>query len=78
MSLPRLELLAAVVNARLLKFVVKTLPIAMKADRVVCWSDSMVVLCRIKGQSSSWKPLLQIVWLSYSQRGILSAEVLCK
>ena len=39
-SLPRLELLAAVVNARLLKFVVRALPI--KVARVVCWSDSMV------------------------------------
>ena len=39
-SLPRLELLAAVVNARLLKFVVDTMQIKM--HRVVCWTDSMV------------------------------------
>ncbi|XP_068756894.1 uncharacterized protein [Montipora capricornis] len=55
-SLPRLELLAAVVNARLLKFVVGALP--MKVARVVCWSDSMVALHWIKGQSSSWKPFV--------------------
>ena len=41
-SLPRLELLAAVVNARLLKYVAETLPIKM--DSVVCWTDSMVAL----------------------------------
>ena len=41
-SLPRLELLAAVVNARLLKFVVETLP--FKIDNVVCYTDSMVAL----------------------------------
>ncbi|XP_068684143.1 uncharacterized protein [Montipora foliosa] len=46
-SLPRLELLAAVVNARLLKFVVGALP--MKVARVVRWSDSMVALHWIKG-----------------------------
>ncbi|XP_068728870.1 uncharacterized protein [Montipora capricornis] len=55
-SLPRLELLAAVVNARLLKYVVGALP--MKVARVVCWSDSMVALHWIKGQSSSWKPFV--------------------
>ncbi|XP_068756583.1 uncharacterized protein [Montipora capricornis] len=55
-SLPRLELLAAVVNARLLKFVVGALP--MKVARVVCWSDSMVALHWIKGQSYSWKPFV--------------------
>ena len=55
-SLPRLELLTAVVNARLLKFVVGALP--MKVARVVCWSDSMVALHWIKGQSSSWKPFV--------------------
>ncbi|XP_068757631.1 uncharacterized protein [Montipora capricornis] len=55
-SLPRLELLAAVVNARLLKFVVGAFP--MKVARVVCWSDSMVALHWIKRQSSSWKPFV--------------------
>ena len=55
-SLPRLELLAAVVNARLLKFVVQTLPI--KIDNIVCWTDSMVALHWIRGQSSCWKPFV--------------------
>ncbi|XP_078364199.1 uncharacterized protein LOC144648546 [Oculina patagonica] len=55
-SLPRLELLAAVVNARLLKFVVDTLQI--KINRVVCWTDSMVTLHWIRGRSSQWKPFV--------------------
>ena len=46
-SLPRLELLAAVVNARLLKFVAGSL--TLKVDRVVCWTDSMVTLQWIRG-----------------------------
>ena len=55
-SLPRLELLAAVVNARLLKFVVDTLQIKM--HRVVCWTDSMVTLHWIRRQSSCLKPFV--------------------
>ena len=49
-SLPRLELLAAVFNARLLKFVAESL--TLKVDRVVCWTDSMVTLQWIRGSSS--------------------------
>ena len=61
-SLPRLELLAAVLNARLLKFVVDTLQIQM--HRVVCWTDSMVTLHWIRRQSSCWKPLILPLLLS--------------
>ena len=55
-SLPRLELLAAAVNARLLKFVVDTLQVKM--HRVVCWTDSMVTLHWIRRQNSCWKPFV--------------------
>ncbi|XP_015767460.1 PREDICTED: uncharacterized protein LOC107346196 [Acropora digitifera] len=55
-SLPRLELFSAVVNARLLKFVVHTLQIKM--HRVVCWTVSMVTLHWIRRQSSCWKPFV--------------------
>ena len=55
-SLPRLELLAAVVNTRLLKFVVDILQIKM--HRVVCWTDGMVTLHWIRRQSSCWKPFV--------------------
>ena len=52
-SLPRLELLAAVINSRLLKFVAESL--CFKLNRVVCWTDSMVTLQWIRGSSSQWK-----------------------
>jgi len=52
-SLPRLELLAAVLNSRLLKFVAESL--CLKLDRVVCWTDSMVTFQWIRGSSSQWK-----------------------
>ncbi|KAL9982838.1 hypothetical protein ACROYT_G004947 [Oculina patagonica] len=55
-SLSRLELLAAVVNARLFKFVVDTLQIKMY--RVVCWTDSIVTFHWIRGRSSQWKPFV--------------------
>ena len=56
MSVVRLELLAAVVNARLLKFVAESL--TLKVDRVVCWPDSMVTLQWIRGSSSQWKTFI--------------------
>ena len=55
-SPPRLELLAAAVNARLLKYFAETLPIKM--DSVLCWTDSMVAPHWIRGQSSCWKPFV--------------------
>ena len=52
-SLPRLELLAAVLNTRLLKFVAESL--TLKIDRVVCWTDSVVTLQWIRSSSCQWK-----------------------
>ena len=52
-TLPRLYLLAAVINSRLLKFVAESL--CLKLDRVVCWTDSMVTFQWIRGSSSQWK-----------------------
>ena len=56
MSLPRLELLAAVTNARLLKFVEESL--TLKMDRVVCCTDSIVTLKWIRVSSCPWKTFL--------------------
>ena len=46
-SLPRLELLAAVVNSRLLHFIVDSLN-NLKISRVLCWTDSSITLYWIK------------------------------
>ncbi|KRZ04078.1 hypothetical protein T11_4559 [Trichinella zimbabwensis] len=55
-SLPRLELMAALLCARLKKYIEKevTLPI----QETFCWSDSMVVLAWIRGSSKRWKPFV--------------------
>ena len=78
-SLPRLELLAAVINARLLKFVVKAFPV--KIDRVVCWTDSMVTRHWIRRPSSHWKPFvanrvaeIQSTWDPHCWRYVPSKE----
>ena len=55
-SLPRLELLAAVVNSRLISYVSETL--IVKPSRIVCYTDSMAVLCWIRKPSASWKPFV--------------------
>ena len=53
-TLPRLELLGALLGARLLSFVVRALKLS---DQVVykCWTDSTIVLSWIKGDASQWK-----------------------
>ncbi|KHJ39851.1 hypothetical protein D918_10113 [Trichuris suis] len=56
-TLPRLELTAALVAARLVCYVKRE--IEMKVDRVACWSDSKVALSWIRSPSKSWKPFVQ-------------------
>ncbi|XP_066956312.1 uncharacterized protein [Macrobrachium rosenbergii] len=56
-SLPRLELLGAMLSARLLVFVKSAL--RFKEDVTsYCWTDSTVVLSWIKGDPSRWKPFV--------------------
>ena len=52
-SLPRLELLAALITARLLVHVMKAL--GLSQAKHVCYSDSQVALCWIRSSSSRWK-----------------------
>lgn len=52
-SLPRLELLAAVLLARLISKYAPSLNLQIK--ETYCWSDSTVVLAWISSQSSRWK-----------------------
>ena len=53
-TLPRLELLACLLSARLLTFVHDALRFE-KSLRYYCWSDSMVALSWIKADPSRWK-----------------------
>ncbi|XP_064475574.1 uncharacterized protein LOC135389457 [Ornithodoros turicata] len=53
MSLPRLELMGAVVAARLSNYIIKTLPPLDLAIHL--WSDSTVTLHWIKGNAHRWK-----------------------
>ena len=54
MTLPRLELLAALIAARLITFVVKALKLENNVP-LFCWSDSKVTLSWIKGSPHEWK-----------------------
>ena len=53
-SLPRLELLGALLCARLVRFVKKALRLSDETD-IRCWTDSRVTLTWIKGNPSWWK-----------------------
>ncbi|KRX12510.1 Transposon Tf2-6 polyprotein, partial [Trichinella nelsoni] len=55
-TLPRLELMAALITARLISFVKTSLE--MKFSKVVCWTDSQIVLRWIQGDSHRWKPFV--------------------
>ncbi|KRZ47850.1 Transposon Tf2-6 polyprotein, partial [Trichinella nativa] len=55
-TLPRLELMAALITARLISFVKTSLEI--KFSKVVCWTDSQVALRWIQGDSYRWKPFV--------------------
>ncbi len=54
-TLPRLELLGALLCARLVVFVLQALKLSLDSVNVSCWTDSMIALGWIKGESSRWK-----------------------
>lgn len=54
MTLPRLELLGALLCARLVSFVREALRLPVDVS-YTCWTDSMVVLSWVQGQPSRWK-----------------------
>ncbi|KRY14755.1 hypothetical protein T12_1867 [Trichinella patagoniensis] len=57
MTLPRLELMAAQMAAKLMTFVKEALKI--RIDRLTCWTDSKITLYWIKSISRRWKPFIQ-------------------
>ncbi|KRY08263.1 hypothetical protein T12_5861 [Trichinella patagoniensis] len=56
LSLPRLELMAALHVARLKEYVEREL--GLPFNRCTCWSDSTVVLSWIQGDPRRWKPFV--------------------
>ncbi|XP_064464333.1 uncharacterized protein LOC135375586 [Ornithodoros turicata] len=56
-SLPRLELMGAVIASRLLKFVQSALAVTHAAT--ILWTDSEITLHWIYGAPSDWKPFVQ-------------------
>ena len=56
-TLPRLELLAAIVNSRLLRFIVDSLN-NLKISRVLHWTDSSIALHWIQRPNVPWKSFI--------------------
>ena len=58
-TIPRLELLAAVILDRLISAVNSSLEREVPIKKITCWSDSEIALCWIKGTEKEWKQFLQ-------------------
>ena len=59
LSIPRLELLAALVIARLIEHVNKALQLELAITDITCWTDSKITLFWIKGEEKGWKQFVQ-------------------
>ena len=59
LSIPRLELLAALVLARLIEHVKEALQLELAITDITCWTDSKVTLFWIKGEEKEWKQFVQ-------------------
>jgi hypothetical protein len=58
-TIPRLELLSAVILARLISTVTRALNETLKLDDPTCWTDSKVALYWILGETQEWKQFVQ-------------------
>ena len=58
-SIPRLELLSALILARLVQSVTSAVEGALTVKEVQCWSDSQVALAWIVGEHQEWKQFVQ-------------------
>jgi len=58
-TIPRLELLSALLLANLINVTVSALRQDLEIDSVVCYTDSKVALFWIKGLTKEWKPFIQ-------------------
>ena len=58
-TIPRLELLSALLLARLMKTVMDSLSTTLTLQVPRCFTDSQISLCWIKGTEKEWKPFVQ-------------------
>ena len=58
-SIPRLELLGALILSRLMKRTAEELQKVIQLDRVICCTDAEIVLCWIKGKDKQYKQFVQ-------------------
>lgn len=56
-TLPRLELLGALIGARLCNYIITHLD--MEKSQVKLWTDSMITLHWIKSSAKQWKPFVE-------------------
>ena len=54
-TIPRLELLAAVILTRLFTAIEGALKCEVPIKKITCWSDSEAALCWIRGIETEWK-----------------------
>ena len=59
LTIPRLELLSAVLLANLIMIVSNALSSVIQVDTIMCFTDSKVSLNWIKGLGKEWKPFVQ-------------------
>ncbi|GFW57455.1 uncharacterized protein TNCV_543651 [Trichonephila clavipes] len=57
LTLPRLELLGALISARLGHYLQNTFPM-LKKENIYFWSDSQICIHWIKGKADDWKPFV--------------------
>ncbi|XP_064479339.1 uncharacterized protein LOC135392562 [Ornithodoros turicata] len=57
LTLPRLELMGALIAARVAKLL--TTALKMEASEVIFWTDSTIALSWIKGEANRWKPFVR-------------------
>ena len=58
-TIPRLELLSAVVLSRLTHSIKKALSSEMRIDKLLCWTDSKIAWYWIVQSQNEWKPFVQ-------------------
>ena len=76
-TIPRLELLAALILARLLKMVMASVSDLLPITNIRCWTDSLVSFYWITGTQHEWKEFVERRVVEIRQSGPASAWAYC-